>query len=86
MVVDQYTSKEVRATAQNLFNLVLIGIGIIVGSWFATSVAVRLATDESGTMSNQTLFAIPMVMAIGCLAILMLAYRTPSSAAGRSAG
>jgi nucleoside transporter len=86
MVVDQYTSKEVRATAQNLFNLVLIGIGIIVGSWFATSVAVRLATDESGTMSNQTLFAIPMVMAIGCLAILMLAYRTPSSAAGRGVG
>ncbi len=81
MVVDQYTSKEVRATAQNLFNLVLIGIGIIVGSWFATSVAVRLATDKDGVMSNQMLFAIPMVIAIFCLAVLLLAYRTPKSAA-----
>jgi nucleoside transporter len=78
MVVDQYTSKEVRATAQNLFNLVLIGIGIIVGSWFATSIAVRIATDEAGNLNNQTLFAIPMLISILCLVVLAIAYRTPA--------
>jgi nucleoside transporter len=75
MVVDENTSKDVRATAQNLFNLVLIGIGIIVGSWFATSVAVRLATDADGIVQNQTLFAIPMTMAIVCLVALLAFYR-----------
>ena len=32
MIVDENTSSDVRASAQNLFNLVIIGIGVIVGS------------------------------------------------------
>lgn len=75
MVVDENTSKEVRATAQNLFNLVLIGIGIIAGSWFATSVAGRAATGEDGTMHYETLFSIPMWLALGCQFVLIVAYR-----------
>jgi nucleoside transporter len=43
MVVDEETTPDVRASAQNLFNLVIVGIGIIVGSWFATSIVAKWA-------------------------------------------
>jgi MFS family permease len=69
MVVDEETTKDVRASAQNLFNLVIIGLGIIVGSWFASSVVGEWAGGDW-----QKLFSIPMWMALGCLAVLLFAY------------
>ena len=49
-------------------------IGIIVGSWFATSVAGRLATGSDGKINYQTLFSIPMWIAIACFLVLLVAY------------
>jgi nucleoside transporter len=49
MVVDENTTSDVRATAQNLFNLVIVGIGIIVGSWFAGSI-VGADVDRAGVL------------------------------------
>ena len=59
MVVDENTTPDIRATAQNLFNLVIVGIGIIVGSLFATSVVAKYAT-AGGDMDYQKLFSVPM--------------------------
>ena len=73
MVVDEHTSKDVRATAQNLFNLVIIGIGIIVGSWFATAVVAEWASGDDG-MNWTKLFSVPMWMSVACLAIMLVAY------------
>lgn len=69
MVVDEETTHDVRASAQNLFNLVIIGIGIIVGSWFAVDV---VGSWAGGDWTK--LFSIPMWMALFCLLILQLAY------------
>ena len=90
MVVDEETPADVKASAQNLFNLVVIGIGIIAGSWFATSVVGKFASyatldeagqallDENGeaimAMDYTRLFSVPMWMAVGCLVVLLLAY------------
>ena len=73
MVVDENTTKDVRATAQNLFNLVIVGIGIIVGSWFATAVVGSWANVD-GVMDFAKLFSVPMYMAIGCLLLMLLFY------------
>ena len=73
MIVDEQTTPDVRASAQNLFNLVFIGIGIIVGSWFATSIVAAWASG-SGAMDYQKLFSVPMWMAVGCFAVLMVLY------------
>jgi nucleoside transporter len=89
MVVDEETSDDVKASAQNLFNLVIVGIGIIVGSWFATSVAGNFATEQVvndagetvGQMNYTTLFSIPMWMALGCLVVLLVFYPGKKSAA-----
>lgn len=84
MIVDENTTPDVRASAQNLFNLVIVGIGIIVGSWFATSVVAGWAQDEAGAMDYRRLFGVPMWIAVGCLAALQAMYPARGrSAAGR---
>ncbi|MCH7848722.1 MAG: MFS transporter [Planctomycetes bacterium] len=90
MVVDEQTRADVRASAQNLFNLVIVGIGIIVGSWFATSIVGNWAThdvlneagqpilNEAGeviTRMNYTeLFSVPMWASLACLLVLIVFY------------
>lgn len=87
MIVDEQTTPDVRASAQNLFNLVIVGIGIIVGSWFATSIVGSWATDtievvdaatqevtKVGQMNYSRLFSVPMWMSIACLAALLVFY------------
>ncbi len=76
MVVDENTSPDIRATAQNLFNLVIIGIGIIVGSLFATSVVGKYASEgmAAGKMDYVKLFSVPMYIAIGCFVLMLLLY------------
>ena len=79
MVVDENTTPDIRATAQNLFNLVIVGIGIIVGSLFATSVVAKYAT-AGGEMDYQKLFSVPMYMALGCLVLMFLFYPSKKKA------
>ncbi|MGI9013514.1 MAG: MFS transporter [Phycisphaerales bacterium] len=74
MIVDEETTADVRASAQNLFNLIIVGVGIIVGSWFATSVVAKMATRDDGTTDFQMLFSVPMWMAVACLALLLICY------------
>ena len=73
MVVDEQTTSDVKASAQNLFNLVIVGIGIIVGSWFATSIVGAWATGPEG-MDYTKLFSVPMWMSIACLVLLAIFY------------
>ena len=78
MVVDEETPADVRASAQNLFNLVIVGIGIIVGSWFSLDVVAAHAKAAAGNDTSpeyfRELFSVPMWIALGCLAVLLFAY------------
>jgi nucleoside transporter len=73
MIVDEETTADVRASAQSLFNLVIVGIGVIVGSLIATSVA-DSALDENGVMNFTALFSVPLWASIVCLIVLLVAY------------
>ncbi len=68
MVVDEETTSDVRASAQSLFNLVIIGIGVIVGSMIAGWVA------EWADGDYQKLFSVPMWGAVICLVLLLIIY------------
>ncbi|HBF22652.1 MAG TPA: hypothetical protein DDW23_02435 [Planctomycetes bacterium] len=72
MIVDEEVSKDVKASAQSLFNLVIVGIGVIVGSKIATK-ATEYAT-VGGEISYRTLFSYPMWASLACLAWLLLSY------------
>lgn len=74
MVVDENTTPDVRASSQNLFNLVFVGLGIIVGSWFATSIVAQWATGPDGVVDYQRLFGVPLWIAVACLAALLVFY------------
>jgi MFS family permease len=81
MIVDEHTTADVRATAQNLFNLVIVGIGTIVGSIFAANVVGGWAS-QGGAMDYQKLFSVPMWMALGCLLVVLALYPSRKSVPG----
>ena len=72
MIVDEQTTSDVRASAQNLFNLVIIGIGIILGSMIAGSVAEWARVD--GEIDYRALFRVPMWASLAVLILLLLIY------------
>jgi len=78
MVVDEECSSDVRASAQNLFNLVIIGIGIIVGSKVASSVAgwaaTRVSEGDPWYTKTTEMFQIPLAASLLCLVWMALMY------------
>lgn len=77
MIVDEETTADVRASAQSLFNLVIIGIGVIVGSKVAGWVSDWAAGDYA------KLFSVPMWASLACLVLLLMMY--PAGSARRAA-
>jgi MFS family permease len=73
MIVDEETTGDVRASAQSLFNMVIVGVGIIVGSKIATSLA-DWAAIEGGSIDYTRLFSVPMWASVACLMLLLLFY------------
>lgn len=88
MVVDEETTKDVKATAQNLFNLVIVGIGIVAGSLvagyigeWATHAVMEGGSPVIGGDGNPVmakdwsqLFSVPMYAALACLALMLVFY------------
>ncbi len=77
MIVDENTTADIRATAQNYFNLVIVGIGTIVGSIFATTYAgewSKVGEGATATTDYATLFSIPMYMSLACFLLLLVFY------------
>jgi nucleoside transporter len=79
MIVDEETSADVRASAQSLYNLVIIGVGIIVGSLVSGYVATWAKAgsprlDYADAAQTRALFSVPMWGAVLCLALLVLFY------------
>ncbi|MDZ4773220.1 MAG: MFS transporter [Planctomycetota bacterium] len=81
MIVDEETSADVRASAQSLYNLVIIGIGIIVGSKLSVMIAdwaqhgaERL--DYADRTMTHDLFEVPMWAALACYVLVLVFYRS----------
>jgi MFS family permease len=74
MIVDEECTPDVRASAQSLYNMVVVGVGVIVGSEIAGRVKDWAGDDYT------KLFAVPMWASLGCLVVLWMIYpnRSPS--------
>ena len=72
IVVDEETTSDVRGTAQSMYNLVLVGFGIIVGSFIAGKIADWCTTDAG--MDYTRLFSWPLWGSVGCLAAMLVFY------------
>ena len=79
MIVDEECSPDVRASAQSLYNMVIVGLGIIVGSKLAGTIANAsmhgaAKLDYSVSEQTKTLFSIPMWASLGCFVLILLFY------------
>ena len=73
MIVDEETKADVRGSAQSLYNLVLMGLGVIIGSPIAGWIA-DYHTDDEGVMDYTGLFTWPFVGSIVCFIALAMFY------------
>lgn len=73
--VNQVAGPEIRASAQALIAFVLLGAGLVVGSWFAGFVADSFPGDYT------KIFSVPLVLTIVCAVIFVAMFRPRKSPA-----
>ena len=83
MIVDEQSTKDVRASAQNLYNLIIMGLGVIVGNLFAGWVDHWAIAPGSTATNWRTFFSIPMWIAVACLALVLVFYPKRSTVVDR---
>jgi MFS family permease len=71
--VDECFPKDARASAQGLFNLLILGIGPFFGNLLWGRLADRLTTD--GAIDYQRLFLAPTALAILAALVLWIGFR-----------
>ncbi|TAJ70749.1 MAG: MFS transporter [Phenylobacterium sp.] len=77
--VDAAFPKDVRSSAQGLFNLLILGVGNVVASFLFPSLMGRLRTGD-GAVDYQSLFLVPTGMALVAVLLLALFFRPPTRA------
>ena len=83
--VDAVFPKDVRASAQGLFNLLILGVGMVVASFFFPWLSERLTTASMGAdgsvlniVDYRTLFLFPTGLAIFGILLLGFFFRPPN--------
>ena len=75
--VDTYFPKECRSSAQGLFNVMILGLGVLaantLGPWFIQSVF-----TAAGVTNFRSLFLFPCLTALGAAIVLAVAFRPPA--------
>ena len=77
--VDDAFPKDVRSSAQGLFNFLILGVGNVVASFLFPSLMGRFR-DAGGAVDYQTLFLVPTGMALAAVLLLALFFRPPTRA------
>jgi MFS family permease len=73
ITLDEYTTKDVRSSAQNVFNLIIFGVGVILGNWLSGQLG-KWVTSASGATNWQQFYAIPGWITLACLAAFLIFY------------
>jgi MFS family permease len=75
--VDTYFPKDVRSSAQGLFNVMILGLGVLaantLGPWLLQSVF-----TAGGVTDFRSLFLLPCLTALGAAVLLAVAFRPPA--------
>ncbi len=75
--VDTYFPKDVRSSAQGLFNVMILGIGVLAANslcpWLIQSVF-----TTNGVTDFRSLFLLPCLTALGAVFVLFLFFRPPA--------
>ena len=83
--VDTYFPKDVRSSAQGLFNVMILGLGVLaansLGPWLLQSVF-----TTAGVPDYKSMFLLPCLIALGAAILLAVAFRPPAAPAKDEAG
>jgi len=74
--VDAVFPKDVRSSAQGLFNLLILGIGNVVASFLFPELISKLSAG--GSVDYTTLFLVPTGMALAAVCLLAVFFRPPT--------
>jgi predicted MFS family arabinose efflux permease len=79
--VDAVFPKDVRSSAQGLFNLLILGVGNVAASFLFPTLASRLTqvgADGAPTVDYTSLFLVPTGMALAAVLLLALFFKPPT--------
>src|SRR5436190_12233184 len=83
--VDEFFPKDARASAQGLFNLMILGLGPLVANAIGPKL-IGTTFNKGGLVDFKGLFLIPCVAAIAAAVILALFFRPPRNREPQAAG
>lgn len=82
--IDAAFPKDVRASAQGLFNLLILGIGDLAAKWLF--IPLRASLTHDGVIDYRTLFLVPTGMALAAVVFLAVAFRPPATIQASGSG
>ena len=91
--VDEAFPKDVRSSAQGLFNLLILGVGMVVASIVFPELAARMSTTVTGAdgvvrtvVDYRTLFMVPTGLSLLGVLLLALFFKPPYAKPGHAEG
>jgi len=75
--VDTYFPKDVRSSAQGLFNVMILGVGVLAANSLCPWLIQSVFTAD-GVTDFRSLFLLPCLTALGAAVLLFLAFRPPA--------
>ena len=75
--VDAVFPKDIRTSAQGLFNLLVLGVGLVIANFWFGSLKAQW-TSETGAVDYHKLFLVPTGLAIVAMLLLMLCFKPPT--------
>jgi nucleoside transporter len=82
--VDEFFPKDVRASAQGLFNLMILGLGPLVANVLGPQLMGETFKTATG-VDFRSLFLVPLTMAIAAAVLLAVAFHPPASKSAQPA-
>jgi predicted MFS family arabinose efflux permease len=77
--VDTYFPKDVRSSAQGLFNVMILGLGVLAANTLGPRLLQTVFT-AGGVTDFRSLFLLPCLIALAAAILLALAFRPPAMA------
>jgi nucleoside transporter len=74
--VDEYFPKDVRSSAQGLFNAVILGLGALAANTFCPTL-MQVVFTQNGVTNYRGLFIVPLVAAVLAAVLLALFFHPP---------
>ncbi|HZN40635.1 MAG TPA: MFS transporter [Planctomycetota bacterium] len=78
--IDAYFPKDVRTSAQGLFNLLILGLGDLAAKWIFVPLQAHYTSADGKSIDYQSLFLWPTAMALFAAVMLAALFRPPAAA------